>query len=313
VVKRKSFVMRLAIIDLGTNTFNILIGEFVNQQLNFLFSTKEPVKLGLNGFTNELPDDAIQRAINTIGRFNDYMNTYEVKQVRCFATSAFRTAANGAEVMQLIKNTISVPSSIALITGDEEAEFIYYGVRQAINFNEKYLILDIGGGSNEYIIADGQKIYWKQSFPLGVARLAEKFKYNEPISEKTSAEIVDYLVKELEPLAEALKKFPVHVLVGASGAFDSYVDLIYPETRVDRHPYKKTFQEIDLIAFNNLHQHLLLSTKEERLQLKHLLKERADSIVLALLITHTTITMSSIKKLFQVEYSLKEGAMISLC
>ncbi|NJO69648.1 MAG: hypothetical protein HC830_10500 [Bacteroidetes bacterium] len=136
-----------------------------------------------------------------------------------FGTSALRDAANGEAFREDVKRQFDI--EIRLITGEKEAEYIYKGVSQTVqHIREKFLILDIGGGSNEFIIADQQQYYWKESFKLGMARLTEKFTPSDPVTPELIDTLEAYFEKELYPLFRALEEYPVKILVGASGSFD---------------------------------------------------------------------------------------------
>ncbi|MFA6945692.1 MAG: exopolyphosphatase, partial [Pedobacter sp.] len=107
---------------------------------------------------------------------------YHVKQIRAVATSALRTASNGEEFLAKVSSETGIEAEI--IGGDREAALIYQGVHGAINMTEeKCLIMDIGGGSVEFIICNKEKIFWKMSYDIGVARLIEHFFNSDPISE----------------------------------------------------------------------------------------------------------------------------------
>ena len=195
---------RIAVIDLGTNTFNLLIVEVSpDRSYQHIFQTKISVKLaegGIHkGFIAPIP---FQRGIDALKIHKETIEKYKVSNILAFATSAIRGASNGAEFVAKAKKEIDV--DIQVISGDKEAEFIYYGVRSAVEMNDQTsLIIDIGGGSTEFIIATKEKVFWKQSFLLGAARLLELFSPSDPITSKEIETITDYLQKELQPLFEA--------------------------------------------------------------------------------------------------------------
>ncbi|MCC6837593.1 MAG: phosphatase, partial [Bacteroidia bacterium] len=168
--------MRIAIIDLGTNTFNILIVDVDgNQNIKQLFQTKIPVKLGEGGinqgFIAPIP---FQRGMDALIQYQLIIEEYGVDNTFAFATSAIRSARNGTDFVNIAKEKTGI--EVQVISGDKEAELIYYGVRSAVNMtNDTSLIIDIGGGSTEFIIANKDQIFWKQSFLLGAARLLEIF------------------------------------------------------------------------------------------------------------------------------------------
>ena len=112
--------------------------------------------------------------------FRIILDKLQIKKVKAIGTAALRTASNGQEFIDTVKKKYNI--SIELIDGNREAELIYKGVILAIPFQEKnYLLMDIGGGSVEFIIANKNKVLWAKSFPIGVAVLYKRFQHSEPI------------------------------------------------------------------------------------------------------------------------------------
>ena len=156
--------MRIAIIDLGTNTFNILIVKVNSAKTpTKLYQSKISVKLGEGGINkNFIEPVPFQRGIEAMKTYKDIMQRNAVDKVFAFATSAIRTASNGNEFVTKVKEETGI--EVTMISGDKEAELIYYGVRNALELtDDNSLIIDIGGGSTEFIIANKNKIFWKQS------------------------------------------------------------------------------------------------------------------------------------------------------
>jgi exopolyphosphatase/guanosine-5'-triphosphate,3'-diphosphate pyrophosphatase len=200
--------MRFAIIDLGTNTFNLLIAESdANKSFTKLFNTKVAVKLGEGGINEGyIADVPFQRGINALKQYQQYILDYDVEQTFAFATSAIRSASNGTEFVAQAKKVAGI--TITVIDGHEEAELIYHGNKMAVNMAEHTsLIMDIGGGSNEFILANHETIFWKNSYLLGAARLLDKFKPSDPITEKEIDDFNNYLREQLASLFEATKDF----------------------------------------------------------------------------------------------------------
>jgi exopolyphosphatase/guanosine-5'-triphosphate,3'-diphosphate pyrophosphatase len=305
--------MRIAIIDLGTNTFNILIVEIgADKRYNTLFQAKLPVKLGEGGINKNLIQPVpFQRGIDALKQHQKTIEQYDVQKVYPFATSAVRDAVNGKEFVEKLK--LETGYEVQVIDGDQEAEFIYYGVRDAVQMTEEAsLIIDIGGGSTEFIIASNKEIFWKQSFPLGAARLLERFNPSDPITDEQIEAIKNFLEKELQPLFRAVEKFPVKELIGSSGSFDSLAEMIAhrfytPGILDDTTEY--VFRMEDCSAIYDL---LLKSTKAERLQMKGLVEMRVDMIVVSSIIVHFVITSFGIERMRLSTYALKEGVLHEL-
>jgi exopolyphosphatase / guanosine-5'-triphosphate,3'-diphosphate pyrophosphatase len=307
--------MRVSVIDLGTNTFNLLIVETADDQpYKILYNNKLPVKLGKSGIDKkEIRPDAITRGINAIEKHLHTVEEFKSDKTYAFATSAIRSARNGEQFVKMVRQRFNL--EIEIINGEREAELIYYGVKQAIDFsNEKILILDIGGGSNEFIIADSDQIYWKKSYPLGVARLLAKFKPSDPISIEEIEFISNYLEERLSDLFEEFKKHKIVTLAGASGSFETIAAMIKaddPDFESERGTSAEAV-EIDLTDFENLYQKLVNSTLKERKQMKGLETMRLEMIVVATLIVKFILQKLKIRRLIQSNFALKEGAIYEL-
>jgi exopolyphosphatase/guanosine-5'-triphosphate,3'-diphosphate pyrophosphatase len=307
--------MRVAVIDLGTNTFNLLVVEFEDSQAyKILYSNKLPVKLGKSGIDKkEIRPDAITRGLNALERHLQTIHEFNAGKIFAVATSAIRSARNGDQFVKLVRQKFGI--EIEVIDGDREAELIYLGVKQAVPMNgEKALILDIGGGSNEFIIADGNNIYWKKSYPLGVARLLAKFKPSDPISIEEIEFISNYLEERLSDLFEEFKKHEIHTLVGASGSFETITAMI----RADHAQFESETgvspeaTQIDLTDFENLYQKLINSTLKERKQMKGLESMRLEMIVVATLVVKFILQKLKLQQLIQSNFALKEGLIYEL-
>ena len=153
----------IAIIDLGTNTFNLLICDKKDDTQKTIFKNKIAVKLGEGGIDKSMIADApYQRGIKALETHLDNIKKYKVDKVRAFATSAIRSTKNGAEFVNEVFEKAGF-KRLRVIDGDKEAELIYQGVKKVIQFNSNYkLIMDIGGGSTEFIIANSEGILWKK-------------------------------------------------------------------------------------------------------------------------------------------------------
>jgi exopolyphosphatase / guanosine-5'-triphosphate,3'-diphosphate pyrophosphatase len=298
--------MRIAVIDLGTNTFNLLIAEVEGKNYKVIFGTKEGVKLGEGGINRKIiTAAAFQRGVQTISRYVGFINQYKVDKIIALATSAIRDAANGPEFEETLKNRFNL--NITTISGDKEAELIYYGVRQTLPFLDKrFLILDIGGGSNEFILADNGKIFWAKSFKLGMARLLEQFKPSDPITKEEIDKLETFLKQELTEFFDQVVSFKPEIFIGASGSFDSFVAMLAAEKQFNN---GDTFNHIPLDIYKRLHQKLLASTRADRNNMAALEPVRRDMIVLASIFVNFVLKETGLQIMYQSAYSLKEGAL----
>ena len=184
--------MKIAVIDLGTNTFNLLIVE-VNSDKSYstVFQTKISVKLAEGGMNKGfIADIAFDRGIEAFKTHFATTQKFHVDKIYAFATSAIRGASNGVAFVQKVKGETGV--DIQVISGDREAELIYYGVRSAVEMtDEASLIIDIGGGSTELIFADQNGIIALNSFNMGISRIYQLFDLSDPLSIDDIQKILD--------------------------------------------------------------------------------------------------------------------------
>lgn len=302
--------MKLGILDLGTNTFNLIIVDaHLNSQFTILLDKKIAVKLGSGGINSGvIVKDAYSRAMNAIKQYRQVLNQFEVEKVAAYATSAIRSAQNGETLIMEIREKYGIHPQI--ISGELEAELIYHGVKLALPFKsgKPILIMDIGGGSVEFIISDSENILWKGSYKIGVARLLEKIKPSNPISDLQVSKIEDLLFSELDSLFKAIDKYKPEALIGSSGSFDTFIDLLYPGDK----PGSGTAQastEIGIEDFQVLYNTLINSSLEERRAMPGMPDFRAEMIVLAIIEVQYIIKRANIQRIFQSAYALKEGAI----
>jgi exopolyphosphatase/guanosine-5'-triphosphate,3'-diphosphate pyrophosphatase len=264
---------------------------------------------GMNkGFIAPVP---FERGIEALKKHRLTAEEYKTEKIFAFATSAIRGASNGAEFVARAKAETGI--DIQMISGDKEAELIYYGVRSAVEMSHTVsLIIDIGGGSTEFIIADKEKIFWKQSFLLGAARLLELFAPSDPITDKEIESLTNHLNNELQPLFEAVKKYPVGELIGSSGSFDSLAEMIAQRFYSPSVLENKTEYSFDLGDCEAIYNTIIKSTNVERQNMKGLVAMRVDMIVVSSIIVNFVIRSFAIENMRLSSYSLKEGVLFEL-
>jgi len=302
---------RIAVIDIGTNTCNLLIADYSDKnKFKILVDNKHPVKLGEGGIQNGIIlDQARARAFDALAKHMVTIKEFETSRILAFGTSALRTARNGNEFAREIESHFGF--KVDIISGEREAELIYKGISLSVKLDSRpQLILDIGGGSNEFILCDNTGIHWKESYPLGMARIVEKFKPSDPVTRSEIEKLEDHFDRNLPGLYSALTQHHTRTLIGASGSFETFASLL-GELLPSKYSTKpgKTHQEIIIEDFLLLHDKLINSTSAERLNMKGMEPMRVDMIVPASIFVTFILKKCSLKKLVQSTYSLKEGVL----
>lgn len=299
------------IIDLGTNTFHLLIARY-DKQLNYeiLERRQIPVKIGKGGIqNNQITNEAYQRGMNALCEFKKVIDGYALEELRIIGTSALRSAKNSKNFLDDIENLFR--HGVQLIEGEEEAKFIYYGVSMVANLEEEpVLILDIGGGSVELILGNKNKMLWKDSFEIGAARLIAQFPHDFPIKGDQIDSIKEHIAEVLKPFQKIIKQYPVQSLIGASGSFETFFQL---EQNINKKENEKAgysaFHQINANNFKEIENKILNATKQELYQMPGMVEFRVDMIVAATLIVDYIQNLAEVDQLFFSDYAMKEGAL----
>lgn len=302
---------KAAVIDMGTNTFHLLLVEIGGDSFETIYKEKIPVKIGEGGISQQtiLPE-AQKRAFHTLGHFHNLIQGEQIQQVAAFATSAVRNATNGLEFVNTVQQRFGFP--VHIIDGDREAELIYKGIRLSGSLDEACsLMMDIGGGSVEFIIGNDSEILWKQSFEIGGQRMLDLFHYHDPILPEEVAKLDEYLADKLRLLITAISRFQPSRFVGASGTFDTLTDMYLAREHESRRK-KHHVYSIPVPDFHSIARQLLTLNKVERLQIKGMIPMRVDMIVVASCLITYILRYISPGKLHCSTYSLKEGAIAEL-
>ena len=302
-----------AVIDIGTNTFHLLIAQ-VDEAKNIQVIHKNTiaVKLGEGGINKGfITEGAYKRGIDALIQFRKELNENGLKDVFATATAAVRDASNGQDFIDdaLAKAEIK----ITLIDGLQEAEYIYYGAKAAQTLGkDKSLIMDIGGGSVEFIICTGTEIFYKNSFRLGAARLlADYYITDGTISNESLKEIEKQFSQQLNSLFKALREHQPKNLIGTAGSFDSYASMIALKTQTIFNPQKMSSYDFNHKDFKELIGKIIKSTHQERINMEGLIPLRVNMILMASILTRYIMEKGNFQEVTTCTYSLKEGLLLS--
>jgi exopolyphosphatase / guanosine-5'-triphosphate,3'-diphosphate pyrophosphatase len=298
--------MRLAVIDLGTNTCNLLVAETKNAGFTILHQSKQLVRLGDNKIrNNEISPEATIRVLDSFRRLGEIIQLFNVDKVKVLATSAVRSAENKITFLETLSENAGW--IIKVISGEMEAELIFKGVLLAFNeLTEPSVILDIGGGSNELILAHHNSMVWKESQPTGMARVINRFSLSDPIQKAEIHQLQQFFLESHENMYIKCRGENVKTLIGCSGAFDTIADII---DKVDPGEKQRKTQIIHPEEFNNVYQLLIQSTREERLNMKGMDFVRVDLIVPGVILIKQLISEIGIEQIFQTDFALREGVL----
>ncbi len=293
--------MRKAVIDLGTNTFNLLIVQVNEEEIQVLHNEKEGVALGMGGINNQLiSHEALDRALSALKRFKRVCENHGVSWIKAIGTSAIRDAKNAADFLKIVK--VNVGIDIEIVSGQREAELIYKGIAASHNFEDDSLIMDIGGGSTEFISANQLGIHDMISMNIGVSRIFQLFDLSDPLTITDVFHIEKWLDIHAGTFFENRKE---KVLVGASGSFETFYELIHNE----QFPEKNKSIEISIDHLTEILEQIISSTQEERDRNEWIIPIRKKMAPIAAVKTRWVLNQIPATKIFISHYSLKEGVI----
>jgi len=220
-VSESASPIRVCVIDLGTNSFHaVIVDAHANGSYQIVDRMKEMVRLGQHGLSaNTLPEEAMERGMTALERIHLLAKGWETDEFLAFATSAIREATNGGAFIRRVREALGL--RIRPISGEQEAGLIFQGVRRAVEMPEPTLLVDIGGGSVEFIVAVGGERVFATSLKLGAARMTERFVDSDPLSEADGAALRDHCAETMAEVFEACRAHDVTGIVGSSGTMKS--------------------------------------------------------------------------------------------
>lgn len=268
---------RVCVIDLGTNSFHTLIVDvFPNGSFEVIDKFKEMVRLGERGFSGEnLTDSIVKRSIRALERVKMLAEGWGATEYLAFATSAIREAKNGGAVIEKIRRETGI--HVQPIDGVFEAQLIYQGIRRALDMRNPTLMVDIGGGSTEFIIGTSEEVYFATSLKLGAARVTRQFITTDPVEEREFRAIREHYRSALEPVLKAASEHGITEIVGSSGTFENIAQVCANRFgEADRSIYLQSFRQDDLRAVTKL---IMPSSRAERQEMEGIDEKRVDQIV----------------------------------
>lgn len=300
--------IRLAAIDVGSNAIRMSIGEHEKNGIDIIKNYRVPLRLGQDSFSKgEIQDTTMKALIRAFIEFQKLFIKHKVKYYKAIATSALRDAKNSHELIDLIYSTSHI--QLDIIDGKEEARLVHLGVSHVVDISKKNaLLVDIGGGSVEFIISIRGEIRKFFSLPMGTVRLLQKANQYKPLELKRF--LKNEIRKRMEPLQSYVRTFKCDdnqkIFVGTGGNVKSLNKLsseIFKDSKKD----EMSFKEIDM-----LEKILFGYSMKERTTILGLKKDRADVILPAVLILEEIMELFEFKNIRSPNIALKDGILIQL-
>ncbi|GIX42709.1 MAG: exopolyphosphatase [Leptospiraceae bacterium] len=294
----------IAAIDMGTNSFHMIIAKKENNHVDVLDREKIVVRLGEGGSDYDyITEEAEKRAIQALKSFKSIAKKYNAI-IQAVATSAVREAKNQNEFLKKVYKETGI--KVKVIPGQEEGRLIYLGILQIIPAYDKYtLVIDIGGGSTEIILGYQAKPLFIRSLKLGAVRLTERFFPKGIIKPDKIKEAENYIRNFIIDTYEEFQNQNLNyeLVVGSSGTIKTIVELIHENQKKEF-----SFEELNTIV----EKILKYETPDKRQKKLNLDEKRADIIPAGALILKQIFEIFKIHKMVYSPYALREGVLFEL-
>jgi exopolyphosphatase/guanosine-5'-triphosphate,3'-diphosphate pyrophosphatase len=300
--------LRVCVIDLGTNSFHaIIVDAYANGSFKVVDRMKEMVRLGDSGLAaGRLADEAMERGMQALKRIYLLAQGQGARSFFACATSAIREASNGGAFIERVKDEIGL--RIDPISGAQEAHLIFQGVRREVEIHEPSVVVDIGGGSVEFIVCTGDTVHLATSLKLGAARMTERFVSSDPMSAADQEALRAHFREELAPVLAAMQEHDVRTLIGSSGTVKSLARVC-----LDRQGQGDTsvFEvDVPLEAFRATLDFIIGTSAAEREALPAVALKRVGQVGAGAVLLQVLFEAHAFNKLHVSAHALREGMVV---
>lgn len=301
---------RIAAIDLGTNSFHaVLVDIYPDGSFRTIDKLKEMVILAEKGMENRLSHDAMGRGLEALKRIKFLCDSQNVENILAFATSAIREAENGGDFINMAKEHAGI--KVRAISGKMEAEMIGYAIRHGVVLSdEMVLMIDIGGGSVEFIVGNKEELIYFTSLKIGVARMAAGFVHSDPITGKEIGLLKGHFEKELQEVAKIVKEHKVKTIIGSSGTMENIGAMVASRNSITAN---LTLNELEFSSkeYLDFYEEFIPKKRKQRLKEKQLEEKRVDIINPGVVLLKYLIEEFSIENIRISESALREGMILN--
>ena len=297
--------LRIAAIDVGSNSLHMVVAQAdPDGSLTTLWRMKEMVGLGRISFPSKrLSADAMERAMATLRRFQQAARARGCEKILAVATSAVREAENGGDFLRRARRELGV--TVKVVSAKDEARLIYLGVRHAADLSTRpHFILDIGGGSVEFIVGDKTKPLLLESRKLGAARMTAQFVKTDPISPEDLKALSTHFEKELSPVCESVLALKPVAALGTSGTLENLSAMCAAADKNEPNGV------IERDALSRLLTKLIESRAKDRATMQGLDDQRKDQILAGALLVSELLRRLNLNEIRVCKSALREGILL---
>ena len=303
-------VQTLGAIDIGTNSIKLLVANIEEDgTLEVLLREKAMVRLGSETLrTGKLSPEAIEAGVSTVEHFVKLASGSGAEVVRAVATCAVREATNSDAFVEAVRKRTGV--RVEVISGEDEARLINLAVRSEFPARQDPLFLiDIGGGSTEFVISDGSRVLLTESLPIGVVRLADRHLRNDPPSEKDLQAMKKEVRAAAKRAADAVRKKGFKTCVGSSGTIQS-LSLVHEAAVLGREPSPTGHRTLTRKGLKKVNRMLSRTTEKEKLRIPGLDPRRRDIAVPGGVLLSWILKRTGAEAIEVGERGLREGLLL---
>jgi exopolyphosphatase/guanosine-5'-triphosphate,3'-diphosphate pyrophosphatase len=300
--------LRLAAIDVGSNSVHMIVAQCdPDGAITTLWRMKEMVGLGRMSFpSRKLSKESMDRAIVALARFQQAAQQRQCETIIAVATSAIREAENGGDFIVRVKRELGL--YIRVISARDEARLIYMAVRHAMPLKDKpHLIIDIGGGSVEFIVGDEHRASVLESRKLGAARMTAQFVKSDPISKDDLKKLLAHYEEVLSPLSETILAHKPVRAIGTSGTLEAISTLCGGET--SSNGSEEPLRVIERAPLEELVEKLLESDTKKRANMRGLDDQRRDQIIAGAVLVDQLFKRLHLRRIQICGSALREGIL----
>jgi exopolyphosphatase / guanosine-5'-triphosphate,3'-diphosphate pyrophosphatase len=305
--------MRAAVLDLGSNSFRLLVAE-VSPDGALSTVAREREELGLGTVVarcGSIPTQHLDAARATVSRFAAVAQRVGADLVLPIATSAIRDAANSRQVVAALSDSIGQP--VRLLTGHAEARLSFIGMRAGVGLESgSSLTLDLGGGSLDVALGDDHHISWTESLPLGGARLTAEHFDNDPPTRAELDGLHRRIARELETVEQRVRHEQPAQVVAAGGSVRALARLL-ASRRWEHPPLTVHLMSVGRRELLALHRELAGMSQAERLRLSPLKQRNQDVLPAASAVLAIVTEQLGLREILVSDWGLREGAIIEAC
>lgn len=298
----------IAVIDVGSNAIRMALGDATSSSVKILKSFRAPIRLGEDSFTQgKISEETISRLIDTFNVFQDIIKQSKVTFTKAVATSAMREAQNKIELIKRINRESKI--QLEVIDAKEESRLIHLAVTKGVDLKKKRaLIVDIGGGSIEFIYSNNEKFETFKSLRIGTVRLSQilegkpEYQHRDILKEEVKKTLKK--LSELKVFFECNSDKKIFIATGGN---------VRTLQRISKEVFRNSDKEtIDQIELNMITRLISTYTFEEKIRTFGLRKDRADVILPACVILEETMKDFGFNQICTPKVGLKDGILFDI-